>query len=106
MISFGLTLRRFFQAMIFSWSDPYFRSTLALLLGIFMSGTIFFHTVEGWTWIDSLYFSVMTAATIGYGDLVPTMPISKLFTVIYAIVSIGVFVALVTQVARSLTKPK
>jgi len=31
-------------------------------------GTVIYHFVEGWSWLDSLYFSVITLTTIGYGD--------------------------------------
>lgn len=105
MLSFGLTFTRFLQGISRSWHNQIFRSTLTLAILILMSGTIFYRTVEGWSWIDALYFSVMTAATIGFGDLVPTMPVSRLFTVFYAITSIGVFVALATQMATALIHP-
>lgn len=42
----------------------------------------------------------MTMSTIGYGDLVPTSTISKLFTIIYALLSIGVFVAVVSKLVQ------
>ena len=47
----------------------------------------------------------MTAATVGFGDLVPTTTASKVFTIFYAISSVGVFVALVTQMATVLIHP-
>lgn len=105
MLSFGLTFMRVVQGISRSWASPMFRSTAVLALLILLSGTVFYHSVEGWSWIDALYFSVMTAATIGFGDLVPTTPASKLFTIFYAISSVGVFVALVTQIANALIHP-
>jgi hypothetical protein len=54
----------------------------AVLIGL---GATFYHLLEGWSWIDSLYFVVITLATIGYGDLHPTLPITKLFTIFYVI---------------------
>lgn len=105
MISFGLTLVRMIQAIVRSWGNPVFRSTLALAFLILLSGTLFYHSVEGWSWVDAAYFSVMTALTIGFGDLAPTTAVSRIFTIIYALVSVGVFVALVTQMARALLEP-
>jgi len=102
MISFGLTFFRFLQGIVRSWSNPYFRATLVLALLILLSGTLFYRSVEGWSWIDSVYFSVMTAATISPADLSPSQPASRLFTVFYAITSIGVFVTLATLMARAL----
>lgn len=105
MFSFGLTFIRVYQGIARSWASPIFRSTLMLAILVLLSGTLFYRTVEGWNWVDSLYFSVMTAATIGFGDLTPTTPISKVFTIFYAISSVGVFVALVTQIASALIHP-
>ena len=49
-----------------------------------------------------MYFSVATISTVGYGDLTPQSDIGKIFTIFYMLVGIGLFVALVTQLARSL----
>lgn len=70
-------------------------TTAALLLAI---GTFFFHTYEGWSYVDSFYFATMTLTTIGYGDFVPTTDFTKLFTSIYSILGIGVMLYLVTSV--------
>lgn len=40
-------------------------------------------------YIDSFYFSFVTLATIGYGDLYPVTVLGKLFTVIYSILGLG-----------------
>lgn len=50
---------------------PDFRSVLVLVVMTLASRTIFFHTVEGWSWIDAFHFSVTTVSTAGYGDLAP-----------------------------------
>lgn len=102
MISFYLTLMRFFRAILKSWSEPNFRINLLLALIILISGTFFYSFIEGWSIIDALYFSTMTVTTIGYGDLHPTTDVSKIFTVFYALIGIGIFVALMAQMARSL----
>ncbi len=105
MLSFGLTFARLLKGIVLSWKNPDFKATLLLAAIILLSGASFYHSVEGWSWVDSFYFSVMTAATIGFGDLSPTTPISRVFTIFYAIVSIGVFVALMAQIATSLIRP-
>jgi len=77
--------------------DHEFRALLFLLTMLLVGATYFYWHVEGWSVVDSLYFSVMTMSTIGYGDLVPTTTFSKLFTIMFAILSIGVFVAVASK---------
>jgi len=52
---------------------------LTLLMVI---STAFYKFVEGWSLIDALYFTVSTISTVGYGDLVPSTAVSKIFTLI------------------------
>jgi len=59
------------------------------ILILLLIGTFIYHNMEGWNWIDSFYFTSITLTTIGYGDLHPTMPITKLFTVLFAFSGIG-----------------
>lgn len=53
-------------------------------------GTVFYHFVEGWKWLDSLYFSVVTLATVGYGDYVPKTDLGKTFTIFYILTGIAI----------------
>lgn len=45
-------------------------------------GTVFYKLVEGWSWVDSFYFTMVTLTTVGYGDLAPSSDIAQLFTVV------------------------
>ena len=81
--------------------DPKYQG-LFLWLGILLViGLIFYRQVEGWSWADSLYFSVITLTTIGYGDLSPTVPVSKLFTSAYAILGLTIFAAFLKIVSQA-----
>lgn len=86
--------------------DQEFRVLVVVMLTFLISGTIFYWSVEGWRLIDAIYFSVMTMSTIGYGDLAPSTDVSKLFTIIYALLSIGVFVAVVTKIVTIIMAEK
>ncbi|MBE0691172.1 MAG: two pore domain potassium channel family protein [Anaerolineae bacterium] len=64
------------------------------------SGTVFYHAVEGWGWIDSFYFCVITLATVGYGDLHPTTSLSKLFTAAYIVMGLGIIASAINIIAK------
>ncbi|MDI3334831.1 potassium channel family protein [Defluviimonas aestuarii] len=102
MISFILTLFRLVKALVRGLRDPEFRAVVILALLLILSGGLFYKWAEGWTFLDAIYFSVITLSTVGYGDLYPVTPIGKVFTIIYILVGIGVFVTLVTLMAKTL----
>lgn len=104
MLPFFLTFVRFFRALARSWRYAAFRASFFLALTILATGTIFYHSVEGWDWIDSIYFSVATVSTVGYGDLAPKTDFGKIFTIFYIFVGVGVFVAMFSQIARALLR--
>lgn len=66
-----------------------------VLIGVFfiLLGLIFYHLVEHLSWLDSTYFTVITLATVGYGDIVPHTDAGKIFTIFYVFVGIVLFVA-------------
>ena len=70
------------------------------LLGLLATGTIFYSLVEGWDPLDALYFSVISLATVGYGDITPQTALGKLFTIFFVLAGVGVLVVFVSEVAR------
>ena len=102
MVSFLFALRLFLRAFQHAWQDEAFR-WLAVVTGLVLaSGTVFYHWAEGWRWLDSLYFCVMTLATVGYGDFVPKTDLGKIFTMGYVFVGIGLLIAVFTRLADAL----
>jgi hypothetical protein len=76
-----MALVRLIRAFAHGLRDAEFRALFLVLLVLLVSGTIFYSAVEGWGILDSLYFCVSTLATVGYGDLHPTTPLS-VFTMV------------------------
>lgn len=72
-------------------------SFLITLIGI---STVFFRYVEGWSWVDSYFFTVVTLSTVGYGNLVPQTEIGKIATTILIIAGIGAFAYAIQQFGR------
>ena len=82
--------------------DPDFRALAVLVLGLLLSGSIFYMLVENWTFIDALYFSTIVLTTVGLGDVAPTTDAAKIFTIFYTLTGIGVLVAFATAFAQRL----
>ncbi len=78
--------------------DPDSRPAILWALGTLLVGTLFYHWAEGWSYLDSLYFCVVSLATVGYGDLTPTTPIARLFTMVYLINGIVILLALFDRI--------
>jgi voltage-gated potassium channel len=90
---------RLLRTMARAVADPATRGIVVLALSVLAGGTAFYVRVEGWSVVDALYFCVVTLTTIGFGDLVPTTAFSRLFTVVYSLVGIGIIAAFVTSLA-------
>src|ERR687897_1367462 len=84
--------------------DPQFASLALLAAVAIVSGTGFYSLVEGLRFVDALYFSVVTLTTVGYGDFAPETDVGKLFTAVYALVGIGIFLAFITTVAAKVSQ--
>ena len=101
MISFFINFYRFCKLVFIGIKkDTEFRYLFFFLSLLLTSSTIFYHKIEHWKIIDSLYFSVMTMATVGYGDFVPTHNFSKIFTILYTFLSFGTFVAFSAKIVQ------
>ena len=88
------------------WADPAGRSILGLAATVIAIGTVFYRRVEDLTWLDSLYFCVVSLTTIGYGDISPTTRAGKVFTMGYAVIGVGIFVLLASTIAHHLLEAK
>ena len=66
---------------------PILAGSVVLVLAV---GTVVYHYLEGWSWVDAFYFSAVAGSTVGFGDLSPTTNGSKLFTVVYIFSSITI----------------
>jgi hypothetical protein len=67
-----------------------YRLLMLAAVTVVLVGTVVYHWLEDWSWVDSLYFSVVTGSTVGFGDLAPTKDSSKLFTIVYIIFAVSI----------------
>ena len=62
-----------------------------LLLGVVLGvGTLGYTAIEGWSFFDSLYMTVITVGTVGYGETNPLTPPGRVFTILLILLGLGV----------------
>jgi voltage-gated potassium channel len=59
------------------------------LFSLFIIGTLGFHFIEGWDLTESLYTTVTTLSTVGYGDFYPETEEGRIFTIVLIIFGVG-----------------
>lgn len=68
--------------------------------GVFAVGTFWYALIEGWSWSDAAYMTVITLATVGYGEIHPMGDRGRLFTItliFLGVISIGYIVNRLTE---------
>jgi voltage-gated potassium channel len=58
------------------------------LAGISLIGTLWYSLVEGWKWEDAAYMTVITLATVGYGETHPLGSRGRLFTIVLILMGV------------------
>jgi voltage-gated potassium channel len=106
MVSLLLAFRQLRRAVAAVLRDPETKALPFVAGALVLTGTIFYWRTEDWTFIQALYFSVVTLTTVGYGDFTPTSAGTQIFTIIYILTGLGVFVALLASVAEQYIKQK
>ena len=75
---------------------------LALVLALFACAG-FFALAENLTFSDSLYFTLITGLTIGYGDITPATAAGRVLSVVAGLIGLVVVGLIVAVATRALT---
>lgn len=70
---------------------------LVLLCIVVLTGTLGFMKIEGLSLTDSIYFTVVTVATVGYGDIVPKTGTGKFLALVLIITGVSAFLGVVAN---------
>ena len=65
VLHFLVALRGLRLALLAVWRDPETKALPVVVGVLLVSGTVFYWAAEDWSLIQSLYFSVVTLATVG-----------------------------------------
>jgi len=73
---------------------------ISALVFIIASGSVFFRYVEGWGWVDSYFFMVVTLSTVGYGHPIPVTALGKIGTTVFIFLGLGVFALAIREIGN------
>lgn len=105
MISFVLTTWRLVKALFSVMKMRLFWAVFTTLALILLSGTLFYHQTEGWALLDAFYFAFISLMPTSVDTgMAPTASLSKVFTMIYLIVGMGVMLAMILIIGRAVIK--
>ncbi|GLC90243.1 ion channel [Lysinibacillus piscis] len=103
MLSFILSTKRLLVGLWKAFKQPQFLSLFTTLFLIVLSGTLFYKGVEGWYWLDAMYFAVVSLIPTGVETgLYPTSQYAKIFTMIYLVIGTGVMFITLIMLGRAI----
>ena len=83
--------------------EPTIFARLIVGLGLVLAvGTVGYSILEGWTWFDSLYMTIITVTSIGFGEVHELSQTGRLFTVFIILIGFGVVAYAAVTVSRLL----
>lgn len=75
-------------------------AVFVLVLGCLAAGTLGYRFIEGWSYFDALYMTVITIGTVGYGETNPLSHAGRAFTMFLILGGIGAFTYAFTAITQ------
>jgi len=71
---------------------------LGILILIIAGSTISYKIIEGWSWLDAFYQTIITVSTVGFGEVHPLTDNGKLYTAFLIITSFSTFAYAISSI--------
>lgn len=73
---------------------------LLVLILVWIIGTVGYVIIDDYSWFDAFYMTIITVATVGYGEVKPLTNEGRLFTAFLIITSFGTFAYAVSSITK------
>lgn len=86
-----------------------FYLAIGLLISLLCVGVLGYRFIADYNWVDALYMTVITIATVGYGEVTPLDDAAKLFTVFLILNSVAIIafsLSVITEYIVKQSNPK
>jgi voltage-gated potassium channel len=70
------------------------------LVGIFLTGSLGYVILEGWSFFEGFYMTVITLTTVGYGEVRPLSQTGRTFTILLIFLGVGFMLYVVSAIAQ------
>lgn len=86
--------------------NPKVRIAIIFFVLLMIGGTIGYSLIEGWPLLDSLYMTVITLSTVGFGELRPLSPVGKIFTSGLILMGVGTLAYTATKITETILEKR
>ena len=86
--------------------QKHYTLTLILTVGLVFIGTVGYMIIEGWPFDDALYMTIITMATVGYGEVHQVSDTGRAFTMFLIVMGVGYFMYVVGIIVQFLVEDR
>ena len=80
------------------------RYALGAIILVIALGTLGFSLIEGWSFTDSLFMTVTTVTTVGYGEVHPLSQSGRIFTILLMLTGVGTVAYALSTTVQSIVQ--
>jgi len=88
------------------WISFRMKVLLIVIASVVIGGTAGFAALEGFSYFDAFYLTIITIATVGYGDLHPLTEAGKILAMLLILIGTGTLLALFATITETLVSSK
>ncbi|SHJ29848.1 voltage-gated potassium channel [Desulfatibacillum alkenivorans DSM 16219] len=78
----------------------HFRTLILMTVFVILGGSVGFMIIEGWSFLDALYMTIITISTVGYKEVGDLDENGRFFVIIFIFFGVGLFMYAVAFIAQ------